>query len=75
LNVGPKLLPFSDAYHKQDADAGLILRAAQVQVLLKTAQASQRDGIPIKIIQPVHGPQPGSKSDEKATEFSQHSID
>jgi hypothetical protein len=45
---------FLNAYHEQNADAGLVLRTGQLQVFLETAQTSQCDGISIKIIQPVH---------------------
>jgi hypothetical protein len=45
--------------HKEDRNTRLILCGREVELFLKVIQPSDGDGIPIKIVEPIHDPEHG----------------
>jgi hypothetical protein len=50
-----------DISNEEDGNAGLVLSSRKIKIILDVVDLSERDGITIEVVEPVHQPQP-SKS-------------
>jgi hypothetical protein len=50
-----------DISNEEDGNAGLVLSSRKIKIVLNVVDLSERDGVTVEVVEPVHQPQP-SKS-------------